>query len=86
MEEVEDIVPEETIEPQDFPEEVEVIPEPPALKREGSKLKEKVTCEGCGKSLSLHAYKYSHKCKARAPDELPPKLEPVKEELSLIHI
>ena len=80
MEEVEDIVPEETIEPQDFPEEVEVIPEPPALKREGSKLKEKVTCEGCGKSLSLHAYKYSHKCKARAPDEAPPKLEPVKEE------
>ena len=26
-----------------------------------------------GKGLSLHAYEYSHKCKARAPDE------PVKE-------
>ena len=69
MEEVEDIIPEE---PQEFPEEVEVIPEPPPLKRATNKLKDKVTCEGCGKSLSLHAYKYSHKCKARAPDE-PPK-------------
>ena len=68
MEEVEDIIPEE---PQEFPEEVEVIgiPEPPPLKRATNKLKDKVTCEGCGKSLSLHAYKYSHKCKARAPDE-----------------
>ena len=45
---------------------------PPELKRATNKLKDKVTCEGCGKSLSLHAYKYSHKCKARAPDE-PPK-------------
>ena len=71
MEEVEDIIPEE---PQEFPEEVEEIsvPEPPPLKRATNKLKDKVTCEGCGKSLSLHAYKYSHKCKARAPDE-PPK-------------
>ena len=79
MEEVEDIIPEE---PSQFPEEVEEIPEPPALKREGSKLKEKVTCEGCGKSLSLHAYKYSHKCKARAPDEPSPqpKEEKLKEE------
>ena len=73
MEEVEDIIP-ETIpeEPQEFPEEVEeIIPEPPPLKRATNKLKDKVTCEGCGKSLSLHAYKYSHKCKARAPDEQP---------------
>ena len=63
MEEVEDIIP-ETIpeEPQEFPEEVEVIdiPEPPPLKRATNKLKDKVTCEGCGKSLPLHAYKYSH--------------------------
>ena len=73
MEEVEDIVPEEPTE--EFPEQVEEIPEPPPLKREGSKLKEKVTCEGCGKSLSLHAYKYSHKCKARAPDEPEEKKE-----------
>ena len=76
MEEVEDIIPE--TEPQEeFPEEVEIIPvpEPPPLKRATNKLKDKVTCEGCGKSLSLHAYKYSHKCKARAPDE-PPKAEP----------
>ena len=78
MEEVEDIIPEE---PQEFPEEVEVIesiPEPPPLKRATNKLKDKVTCEGCGKSLSLHAYKYSHKCKARAPDE-PPKEVKFKE-------
>ena len=56
MEEVEDIIPE--TEPQEFPEEVEimaeprtaeVIPEPPQLKRETNKLKDKVTCEGCGK-------------------------------------
>ena len=95
MEEVEDIIP-ETV-PEEFPEEVEEMtasggrseimaaertaPEPPPLVRGGGKLKEKVTCEGCGKSLSLHAYKYSHKCKARAPDE-PPKEAPkeVKEE------
>ena len=83
MEEVEDIIP-ETVE-EEFPEEVEVISEsisePPPLKRATNKLKDKVTCEGCGKSLSLHAYKYSHKCKARAPDE-PPKEAPkeVKEE------
>ena len=30
-------------------------------------------------NLSLHAYKYSHKCKARAPDE-PPAPKEVKEE------
>ena len=66
MEEVEDLVPEE---------EVEIIPEPPPLVRSKSKLTEKVTCEGCGKSLSLHAYRYSHKCKARAPDEPPPPVE-----------
>ena len=70
MEEVEDIVPET-----EYPEEVEEVPEPPPLKRQG-KLTEKVTCEGCGKSLSMHAYKYSHKCKARAPDE------PVKEKVN----
>ena len=78
MEEVEDIVPDNIPETEEFPEEVEVIPEvipePPPLKRATNKLKDKVTCEGCGKSLSLHAYKYSHKCKARAPDE-PPKKE-----------
>ena len=76
MEEVEDIIPEESP-PEEFPEEVEEIPEPLPLKRATNKLKDKVTCEGCGKNLSLHAYKYSHKCKARAPDE-PPK--EVKEE------
>ena len=63
MEEVADEIPEQV------EEEVEDLPpEPPALKR-SNKLTEKVTCEGCGKSLSLHAYRYSHKCKARAPDE-----------------
>ena len=78
MEEVEDIIPEE---PQEFPEEVEeIIPEPPPLKRATNKLKDKVTCEGCGKSMSLHAYKYSHKCKARAPDEKPKEVKPKEQE------
>ena len=60
--------------PEEFPdlepvEEVaELPPEPPVLKR-ANKLTEKITCQGCNKVLSLHAYKYSHKCKARAPDE-----------------
>ena len=81
MEEVEDIIP-ETIpeEPQEFPEEVEeIIPEPPPLKRATNKLKDKVTCEGCGKSMSLHAYKYSHKCKPRAPDDAATPSRPPKE-------
>ena len=82
MEEVEDIIPDVPEEPQEFPEEVEVIPEPPPLKRATNKLKDKVTCEGCGKSMSLHAYKYSHKCKARAPDE-PPKEVNKKPDASL---
>ena len=81
MEEVEDIIP-DIPEAEEFPEEVEIIetaPEPPPLKRATNKLKDKVTCEGCGKSLSLHAYKYSHKCKARAPDEKPEVNEVPKE-------
>ena len=82
MEEVEDIVPEET-----FPEEVEeIVPEPPPLKRQGNnKLKEKITCEGCGKNLSLHAYKYSHKCKARAPDEPVPQPEEPKPKKKVVN-
>ena len=35
-----------------------------------------MTCDGCGKTLSLHAYKYSHKCKARAPEDPVPAPEP----------
>ena len=67
MEEVPDEIPD--LEPaQEYEELEETIPEPPPLKR-ASKLTEKVTCEGCGKTLSLHAYKYSHKCKARAPED-----------------
>ena len=69
MEEVEDIVPEDV--PETFPE--EIVPEAP---KGNTKVKEKVTCEGCGKSLSLHAYKYSRKCKARAPDEPPQEPKP----------
>ena len=82
MEEVEDIIP-DNIPEEEFPEEVEIIesiPEPPPLKRATNKLKDKVTCEGCGKSLSLHAYKYSHKCKARAPDEQPKEVKKTKEQ------
>ena len=68
MEEVEDIIPEEIPEapPSEAP------PEPLPLKR-ANKLTEKNACEGCGKQLSLHAYKYSHKCKARAPDDPVPE-------------
>ena len=90
MEEVEDIIP-DIIPEEEFPEEVEIIPEsipePPPLKRATNKLKDKVTCEGCGKSLSLHAYKYSHKCKARAPDEQPKevKFKESKEEDPAVH-
>ncbi len=73
MEEVEDNLPETIPEEEEIPE--QEIPEPPPLKRQG-KLTEKVNCEGCGKSLSLHAYTYSHKCKDRAPDE------PVKEKVN----
>ena len=76
MEEVPDEIPES--EPaQEYEELEETIPEPPPLKR-ANKLTEKVTCEGCGKTLSLHAYKYSHKCKARAPDEQPKEVKPKK--------
>ena len=80
MEEVEDIIPDniDTI-TEEFPEEVEVIPEPEPLKRATNILKDTITCEGCGKSLSLHAYKYSHKCKARAPDEPPKEPKEVKQ-------
>ena len=57
MEEVPDEIPD--LEPaQEYEELEETIPEPPPLKR-ASKLTEKVTCEGCGKTLSLHAYRYS---------------------------
>ena len=78
MEEVPDEIPD--LEPaQEYEELEETIPEPPPLKR-ASKLTEKVTCEGCGKSLSLHAYKYSHKCKARAPEDPVPAPEPEVEE------
>ena len=77
MEEVPDEIPD--LEPlQEYEELEETIPEPPPLKR-ASKLTEKVTCEGCGKTLSLHAYKYSHKCKARAPED-PVPTAPAPEE------
>ena len=74
MEEVPDEIPD--LEPvQEYEELEETIPEPPPLKR-ANKLTEKVTCEGCGKTLSLHAYKYSHKCKALAPEDPVPAPEP----------
>ena len=78
MEEVPDEIP-DLEQHQEYEELEETIPEPPPLKR-ASKLTEKVTCEGCGKSLSLHAYKYSHKCKARAPEDPVPAPEPEVEE------
>ena len=76
MEEVPDEIPD--LEPV-YEELEETIPEPPPLKR-ASKLTEKVTCPGCSKILSLHAFKYSHKCKARAPEDPVPAPEPEVEE------
>ena len=40
-------------------------PIPAMTKRE--KLKEKVTCDGCNKTITRHAQKYSHKCPAPEP-------------------
>ena len=56
-----------------FPEVNEPIPA--MTKRE--KLKEKVTCEGCNKTVTRHALKYTHKCPAPEPavediEEAPP--------------
>ena len=47
-------------------------PIPAMTKRE--KLKEKVTCEGCNKTITRHAQKYTHKCPAPEGDleETPP--------------
>ena len=50
-------------------------PIPAMTKRE--KLKEKVTCEGCNKTITRHAQKYTHKCPAPEPavediEEAPP--------------
>ena len=50
-------------------------PIPAMTKRE--KLTEKVTCEGCNKTITRHAQKYTHKCPAPEPavediEEAPP--------------
>ncbi len=83
MEEVDYLIPETIHEaPEEaFEEEVEVIPEKVPLKS-ANKLTEKVTCEGCGKSLSLHTYTYSHRCQARAPDEPGKEVKEVKENVN----
>ena len=61
MEEVPDEIPD--LEPaQEYEELEETIPEPPPLKR-ANKLTEKVTCEGCGKTMASRTYRYSHRCK-----------------------
>ena len=67
MEQVDDLIPDlEQVE--DLEPELAPIEEEPKKK----KLTEKVVCEGCGKSVSAHCYKYSHRCKPRVPDEAPP--------------
>ncbi len=68
MEEVEQLSSEEEIE----------VPSPPKLERhppEKQKMTDKVQCEQCSKWLSRHCWTYSHKCKARAPDEKVEKVE-----------
>ncbi len=66
MEEVDDILEEVP----DMEPELDPVAEEPEPKKK--KLTEKVVREGCGKSVSAHCYKYSHRCKPRAPDEAPP--------------
>ena len=58
MEEVDDIVPDET---QEIPEVEDIVPEPPVLKRQ-KKQQERVNCEGCGKNMAASTFR-SHKCK-----------------------
>ena len=72
MEEVPDSIPEEEL---PILEEVEEIPAQLPLKRQKNAAA-KVTCEGCGKSMAPATYKYSHRCKARAPDAPVPAPEP----------
>ena len=66
---------------------VEAPGDPPPLVRQPEKkaktdLKEKVQCMSCKRWMSKHCLTYSHRCKARAPDEPPkepaPKAEPKK--------
>ncbi len=55
------------------PEEVEIPPQP-VLEREPKKdLKDRVQCPQCSKWISEHCFRYSHKCKARAPEPVEPK-------------
>ncbi len=54
------------------------VPEPPPLVRQPEKtqkksLKDRVQCAQCGKWISEYCHRYSHKCKARPPDEPPVK-------------
>ena len=49
----------------------------PVLEREPKKtLKDRVQCPQCSKWISEHCFRYSHKCKARAPEEPPAPVEP----------
>ena len=81
MEEVADEIPEKL----ENEEEVEdIVPEPPPLQRQSNPARkpvEKVTCSGCGKTMAASTYKYSHKCKARAPEEEPAPVEKPKKRI-----
>ena len=58
-------------EPQDFQEEAqeevqeEEVPEQPELKRQTNRedLKQRVNCPDCGRQVSLHCLRHTHRCK-----------------------
>ena len=60
---------EDKFEEEDFPEEVievtEPPPEPPPLKRARNKedLKQRVECPDCGRQMSLHTLRHTHRCR-----------------------
>ncbi len=71
---------------EEVPDDFETVPEeapppPEELKREPSSkkgLKDKITCENCSRSMSVHTYRYQHKCKAKTVEEA---LKPIVEEI-----
>ena len=57
----------------------EPVPEMLVLEREPPS---KVECPQCLKKISEHCFKYSHRCKARAPEPPPPPAPPAKKKVT----
>ena len=50
--------------------EEEVLPEPPPLKRSSkTKLQDRVECGDCGRQVSAHTLKFTHRCPAKKKRE-----------------